>query len=108
MTHRSFRGSQRRWSYRYHPSGYLSNQYGKQSKVRGTSSEVDNRGLNRRFDSPKSICITGRTQGFLNMKNQSNNNPPKDPVDRKESDLTIDTQPGKEFMQRHQMIKASK
>ena len=41
------------------------------------------------------------------MQNQLNNNPPKDPVDRKESDMGIATQPGEEIMQRHQMIRAS-
>ena len=41
------------------------------------------------------------------MQNKSDNNPPKDPVDRKESDMSIDTQPGEEFMQMHQMIRAS-
>ena len=46
-------------------------------------------------------------KGFLNMQNQSNNNPPKDPVDRKESDMSIGTHPGEEFMQGHQMIRAS-
>jgi hypothetical protein len=40
------------------------------------------------------------------MQGQSNNNPPKDPVDRKESDMSIDTQPGEEFMQMHQVIRA--
>ena len=28
------------------------------------------------------------------MQGQSNINPPKDPVDREESDMSIDTQPG--------------
>jgi len=41
------------------------------------------------------------------MQDQSNHNPPKDPVDRKESDMSIGTQPGEEIMQGHQMIKAS-
>ena len=41
------------------------------------------------------------------MQGQSNINPPKDPVDRKESDMSIDTQPGEENMQKHQMIRAS-
>ena len=77
------------------------------SKERGRSSDVENRSQNRGFDSPKSIRITGRTQGFLNMQNQSNNNPPKDPVDRKESDMSIGTQPAEEIMRRHQMIRAS-
>ena len=49
----------------------------------------------------------GRTQGFLNMQNRSNNNPSKDPVDRKEADMSIGTQPGEEVMQRHQMIRES-
>jgi hypothetical protein len=40
------------------------------------------------------------------MQNHLNNNPPNDPVDRKESDMSIGTQPGEEIMQRHQMIKA--
>ena len=51
------------------------------------------------------IHIKGRTQGFLNMQNQSDNNPPKDPVDRKESDMSIGTQPGEAIMQGHQMIR---
>jgi hypothetical protein len=46
-------------------------------------------------------------KGFLDMQNKSNNNPPKDPVDRKESDMSIGTQPGEEIMQSHRMIKAS-
>jgi len=40
------------------------------------------------------------------MQGQSDINPPKDPVDRKESDMSIGTQPGEEIMQRHQMIRA--
>ena len=50
------------------------------------------------------IHITGKAQVFLIMQNQSNNNPPKDPVDRKESDMSIGTHPEEEIMQRHRMI----
>ena len=53
------------------------------------------------------IHIKGRTQGFSNMQGQSNINPPKDPVDRKESDMSIGTQPEEDIMERHRMIKAS-
>ena len=35
----------------------------------------------------------GRTQGFFEYAKPVNNNPPKDPVDRKESDMSIGTQP---------------
>ena len=77
------------------------------SEVRGTSSKVEYRDQSRGYDSPKSVRIKGRTQGFLNMQGQSNNNPPKDPMDRKESDMSIGTQPGKKIMQRHHMIRAS-
>ena len=35
----------------------------------------------------------------MNMQNQLNNNPPKDPVDRKESDMSTGTQPGEEVKQ---------
>ena len=41
------------------------------------------------------------------MQGRPDNNPPKGPMDRKESDMSIDTQPGEEIMQRHRMIKAS-
>ena len=41
------------------------------------------------------------------MQDQPNNNPPKDLVDRKESDVSIGTQPEEERSQRHQMIEAS-
>ena len=37
-------------------------------------------------------------KGFRICKTQSNNNPPKDPVDRKESDMSNGTQPGEEIM----------
>ena len=36
-----------------------------------------------------------------------NNNPPKDSVDLRESDMSIGTQPEEEIMERHRMIKAS-
>ena len=41
------------------------------------------------------------------MQDQPNNNPPKDLVDRKESDVSIGTQPEKETMRRHRIIETS-
>ena len=35
------------------------------------------------------------------MQSLVSNNPPKDPVGRKESDMSIGTQPGEEIMQGH-------
>ena len=70
-----------------------------QTTIRGTTLKVEYRGQSRGYDSPKSVRIKGRTRGVLNMQDQSNNNPPKDPVDRKESDMSIGTQPGEETMQ---------
>ena len=70
--------------------------------------KVEYQGQSRGYDSPKLVRIKGRTRGFLNMQNQLSNNPPKDPVDRKESNMSIGTQLGEEFMQRHQMIRVSK
>jgi hypothetical protein len=41
------------------------------------------------------------------MQERSDNNPPKDPADRKESDVSIDVQPEEEIMQRHRIIEIS-
>ena len=41
------------------------------------------------------------------MHDQSNNNPPKDLVDRKGSEVSIGTHPEEERVQRHQMTGAS-
>ena len=41
------------------------------------------------------------------MQGQSNINPPNDPVDRQESDMSIGSQPEEEIMERHRMIKTS-
>ena len=35
------------------------------SEVRGTSLKIEYRGQSRGYDSPKSVRIKGRTQGFL-------------------------------------------
>src|ERR1043165_9196161 len=69
------------------------------SDVRGTSLKFKYRGPSRGYDLAKLVRIKGRTRGFFNRHDQSSNDPPKDPVDRKESDMSIDTQPGEEFMQ---------
>ena len=44
---------------------------------------------------------------FFEYAKSVDNNSPKDPVDRKEADMSIGTQPGEKVMQRHQMIRAS-
>ena len=41
------------------------------------------------------------------MLERSNNNPQKDLADRKESDVSIDTQPEEERMQGYQIIEAT-
>src|SRR4051812_26390200 len=99
MTRRSFRGSHRRWRYRYHPSGHLTNLYKKTTEVRGTSLKLEYRGQRRGYDSAKANSYQGKNSRVLKYARPVNNNPPKDPVDRKESDMSIDTQPGEEFMQ---------
>ena len=54
----------------------------------------------RGYNLPKALCIRGRTQGFENMQERSDNNPPNDLVDRKESDVSIYVQPEEEIMQK--------
>jgi len=61
----------------------------------------------REYNLPKALCIRGRTQGFENMQEWSDNNPPKDLADRKETDLSIYVQPEEEIMPRHRIIEKS-
>ena len=61
----------------------------------------------RGYNLPKALCIRGRTQGFENMQERSDNNPPKDLADRKETDLSIYVQPEEEIMPRHRIIEKS-
>ena len=51
-----------------------------------------------------SLCIKERTQGYENMQERSDNNPPKDLADRKGSNVSNGTQPEEETMQRHGII----
>ena len=51
--------------------------------------------------------ISGENSRVLEYARPVNNNPPKDPVDCEESDMSIGTQPEEEIMERHRMIKAS-
>ena len=61
----------------------------------------------RGYKLPKALRIRGRTQGFENMQEWSDNNPPKDVADRKETDLSIYVQPEEEIMPRHRIIEKS-
>jgi hypothetical protein len=62
---------------------------------------------NRGYTLPKALCIRGRTKGFENMQERSDNNPPKDLADRIRADVSIGTQSEEEGMQRHQIIETS-
>ena len=72
--------------------------------VNNTSSKVEHGSQSRGYNLPKALCIRGRTQGFENMQERSDNNPPNDLVDRQESDVSIYVQPEEEIMQRHQIM----
>ena len=61
----------------------------------------------RGYNLPKALCIRGRTQGFENMQERLDNNPPNDLADRQESDVSIYVQPEEEIMQRHRIIEIS-
>ena len=60
----------------------------------------------RCYNVPKALCIRGRTRGFENMLERSDNNPQKNLADHKESDVSIDTQPEEEGMQMQQVMEA--
>ena len=53
------------------------------------------------------IHLRGELKGFRTHKTSQIINPLKDPVDRKESVMSIGTQPEEEIMERQWMIKAS-
>jgi hypothetical protein len=55
-------------------------------------------------DLPKGNKYRGRTPGFEIMQERSDNNPPKDLADHKGSDVSNNTQPEVERMQRHRII----
>ena len=55
----------------------------------------------------QSQFVSRENSRVLEYARPVNNNPPKDLVDRKESDMSIGTQPEEEIMKMHRMIKAS-
>ena len=56
--------------------------------------KVENRGQLEHLTHQSQFVSREELKGFLDMQNKSNNNPPKDLVDHKESDMSADTQPG--------------
>ena len=63
--------------------------------------------ISRGYNLSKALCIRGRTQGFENRQERSDNNPPKDMADHKEFDVSNNAQPEEEIVQRHRIIEAA-